>query len=213
MVNHWYRQQPSLWWVFSLINVPHFRGDSIAHLFNINVAGVKTSHQWFTTLNDCHFWGRIEQIINLQHSNFKYSNFKHSNLHMFVNSVLMIQYIAHRHLKFTSTVTQREMSHLSPLWSAVVSILWTHETPWRCCGNGRQLIYKKFWVQILAQNTWWIFFTFICCKICTVWKDRNYLKGVYFKMLGRSRVLQRKNKTTKITAFKSWLFLYVCAFH
>ena len=58
------------------------------------------------------------------------------------------------------------------------------QEPWSS-GYGRRLVFQRLWVQILASNTGWTFFTFICCKNCNVVrKDENKLKragvGTFF---------------------------------
>ena len=39
--------------------------------------------------------------------------------------------------------------------------------PWSS-GYGRQLMFERSWVRILAPYTGWTFFTLICCKNCVV---------------------------------------------
>ena len=39
--------------------------------------------------------------------------------------------------------------------------------PWSS-GNGRRLMFQRSGVQILAPNTGWTFFTFICCRNCNL---------------------------------------------
>ena len=38
---------------------------------------------------------------------------------------------------------------------------------------GRRLVFKRSWVQIPAPDTGWTFFTYICCKNCTVCLKRS----------------------------------------
>ena len=42
-------------------------------------------------------------------------------------------------------------------------IIETLREPW-FSGYGRRLMFQRSWVQILAPDTEWTFFTFICCK-------------------------------------------------
>ena len=50
------------------------------------------------------------------------------------------------------------------------------QEPWSS-GFGRRLISWRSWVQIPAQYTGWTFFTYICCKNCSVClKRRKYMK-------------------------------------